>query len=62
MNNHEIDYKIHGDDMQFVEVELDPGETVVAEAGGLMMMEEGITWKPFLGMVQTVVEASWENY
>ena len=33
MNNHEIDYKLHGDDMQFVEVELDPQETVVAEAG-----------------------------
>jgi uncharacterized protein (TIGR00266 family) len=32
---HEIDYKIHGDDMQFVEIELDPMEAVVAEAGGL---------------------------
>ena len=42
MNNHDIDYKIYGDDMQFVEVELDPGETVIAEAGGLMMMEDGI--------------------
>ena len=40
MNNHEIDYKIYGDDMQFVEVELDPGETVIAEAGSLMMMED----------------------
>ena len=30
---HEIDYKIHGDDMQFVEVELDPQEAVVAESG-----------------------------
>ena len=30
---HEIDFKIFGDDMQFVEVELDPGESVVAEAG-----------------------------
>ena len=30
MNNHEIDYKIYGDDMQFVEVELDPQETVVS--------------------------------
>jgi uncharacterized protein (TIGR00266 family) len=49
MNNHEIDYKIHGDDMQFVEVELDPGETVVAEAGGLMMMEEGIHMETIFG-------------
>jgi len=33
---HEVDYKIFGDDMQFVEVELDPGEAAVAEAGGLI--------------------------
>ncbi|WP_338471452.1 TIGR00266 family protein [Niallia sp. XMNu-256] len=49
MNNHEIDYKIHGDDMQFVEVELDPGETVIAEAGGLMMMEDGIKMETVFG-------------
>ncbi len=49
MNNHEIDYKIHGDDMQFVEVELDPGETVIAEAGGLMMMEDGIKMETIFG-------------
>ena len=35
---HEIDYKVHGDDMQFVEVELDPGESAVAEAGSMMYM------------------------
>ena len=39
---HEIDYQIFGDDMQFVEVELDPAEAVVAEAGGMMYMEDGI--------------------
>lgn len=49
MNNHEIDYKIHGDDMQFVEVELDPKETVVAEAGALMMMEDGIAMETIFG-------------
>ncbi|ALC90414.1 hypothetical protein AM500_11915 [Bacillus sp. FJAT-18017] len=49
MNNHEIDYKIYGDDMQFVEVELDPNETVIAEAGGLMMMEEGISMETIFG-------------
>ena len=32
-SNHEIDYKIHGEEMQYVEVELDPQETAVAEAG-----------------------------
>lgn len=31
MNNHEIDYKIYGDDMQYVEIELDPNETVISE-------------------------------
>jgi len=49
MNNHEIDYKLHGDDMQFVEVELDPKETVVAEAGSLMMMEDGISMETIFG-------------
>lgn len=49
MNNHEIDYKLYGDDMQYVEVELDPKETVVAEAGSLMMMEEGITMETIFG-------------
>jgi uncharacterized protein (TIGR00266 family) len=37
-----IDYEIHGDDMQAVEIELDPGEGVRAEAGAMMFMEQGI--------------------
>lgn len=49
MNNHEIDYEIFGDDMQFVEVELDPGETVIAEAGSLMMMDDGIEMETVFG-------------
>jgi len=49
MNNHEIDFKIYGDDMQFVEVELDPGETVIAEAGSLMMMEDQIHMETIFG-------------
>ena len=49
MNNHEIDYKLYGDDMQFVEIELDPKETVVAEAGSLMMMEDGISMETIFG-------------
>ncbi len=49
MNNHEIDYTLHGDDMQFVEVELDPQETVIAEAGALMMMEDGIEMETIFG-------------
>jgi uncharacterized protein (TIGR00266 family) len=46
---HEIDYKIHGDDMQFVEVELDPQEAVVAEAGGMMYMDDGIGMETIFG-------------
>lgn len=46
---HEIDYKIYGDDMQFVEIELDPEESVVAEAGALMMMEDGIQMETIFG-------------
>ncbi|MFD1038216.1 TIGR00266 family protein [Virgibacillus byunsanensis] len=49
MNNHEIDYKLHGDDMQFVEVELDPQETVIAEAGSLMMMDDQIRMDTIFG-------------
>jgi uncharacterized protein (TIGR00266 family) len=46
---HEIDYKIYGDDMQFVEVELDPAEAVVAEAGGMMYMDDGIHLQTIFG-------------
>lgn len=49
MNSHEIEYKLYGDDMQFVEVELDPGESVIAEAGGMMMMEDGIDMETIFG-------------
>jgi uncharacterized protein (TIGR00266 family) len=46
---HEIEYKIYGDDMQYVEVELDPGEATVAEAGGMMFMEDGIEMETIFG-------------
>jgi uncharacterized protein (TIGR00266 family) len=46
---HDIEYQIHGDDMQFVQVELDPGEAVVAEAGGMMYMEDGIAMETVFG-------------
>lgn len=49
MTNHEIDYKLYGDDMQFVEVELDPQETVIAEAGSLMMMDNEIQMETIFG-------------
>lgn len=49
MRSHDVDYEIHGDDMQLVEIELDPGETVVAEAGAMNYMEDGITYEARLG-------------
>jgi uncharacterized protein (TIGR00266 family) len=49
MRCHEVDYKIIGDDMQIVEVELDPGETVVAEAGAMNYMEDGISFEAKMG-------------
>jgi len=49
MRCHVIDYEIFGDDMQTVEVELDPNETVVAEAGAMNWMEDGISFEARLG-------------
>lgn len=49
MNTHEIDYKIIGEEMQCVEIELDPMETVIAEAGSLMFMEEAIQMQTIFG-------------
>jgi uncharacterized protein (TIGR00266 family) len=49
MNNHEIDYRIVGEEMQYVEVELDPNETAIAEAGSFMMMDEGVEMSTIFG-------------
>ena len=49
MNSHEIDYQIHGDDMQIVAVELDPNETVIAEAGSMNWMDSGIHFEAKMG-------------
>jgi uncharacterized protein (TIGR00266 family) len=49
MKCHEIDYQIFGDDMQIVEVELDRGETVIAEAGAMNYMDDGITFEAKMG-------------
>lgn len=46
---HEVDYQVFGDDMQYVEIELDPGEATVAEAGGMMYMEDGIEMETVFG-------------
>lgn len=49
MKSHEVDYQVIGDDLQFVEVELDPQETVIAEAGAMMYMEDGIDFETRMG-------------
>jgi uncharacterized protein (TIGR00266 family) len=49
MSAHDIDYHIHGEEMQFVEIELDPMETVIAEAGSFMMMDDGIEMATIFG-------------
>jgi uncharacterized protein (TIGR00266 family) len=49
MKSHEVDYQILGNDMQIVEIELDPGETVIAEAGALNYMDEGIGFQAQMG-------------
>jgi uncharacterized protein (TIGR00266 family) len=46
---HDIDFEVHGNEMQFVEVELDPGEGAVAEAGTMMYMTGGIQMETIFG-------------
>jgi uncharacterized protein (TIGR00266 family) len=48
-SNHEIDYRIFGEEMQCVEIELDPQETVVAESGAFMYMDDGIQMQTIFG-------------
>jgi len=47
--NHEIDYRIIGEEMQYVELELDPQETAIAESGSFMMMDDGIEMQTIFG-------------
>lgn len=49
INDHEIDYKIYGEEMQYVEIELDPQETAIAEAGAFMMMDDTIQMETIFG-------------
>ena len=48
-SNHAIDYKIYGEELQFVEIELDPQETAIAESGAFMMMDDGIQMQTIFG-------------
>ena len=49
MTSHDVDYRILGSDIQVLEVELDPNETVIAEAGAMVYMEEGIAFETKMG-------------
>ncbi|MCW3082415.1 TIGR00266 family protein [Segetibacter sp.] len=49
MRNDQIDYKIMGEEMQYVEIELDPNETAIAESGSFMMMDDGIQMQTIFG-------------
>ncbi len=49
ISNHEIDYKIYGEELQCVEVELDPEETAIGESGSFMMMDEYVRMETIFG-------------
>ncbi len=49
MRSHEVDYEVFGDDLQFVEIALDPAETVVAEAGAMMYLDDGVEFETKMG-------------
>ena len=49
MLSHDLDYRIIGDDIQLVEIELDPMETVIAEAGSMMYMDAGVSFETKMG-------------
>jgi hypothetical protein len=61
-NAHDIDFKIFGNEMQFVEVELDPGECAIAEAGTMMYMTQSIALQTIFGdgtQAQAASSTSW---
>lgn len=49
MRSHEVDYEILGEDIQVVQIELDPNETIIAEAGSMLFMEDGIQFETKMG-------------
>lgn len=49
ISNHAIDYRIYGEELQFVEIELDPNETAIAESGAFMMMDNDIQMNTIFG-------------
>ena len=49
MRAHDVDFEILGNEIQIIEIELDPGETVIAEAGGMNYMDDGIVFETKMG-------------
>lgn len=61
MKSHEVDYKILGDDLQMVEITLDPGETVIAEAGSMMYMEDGVSYEAKMSDGSEPDQSTWSK-
>ncbi len=59
--SHEIDYKLFGEEMQIVEIELDPGETVIAEAGAMNYMDQGIKFETKMGDGSNPKSGFWDK-
>lgn len=57
-SSHEIDFEIFGEEMQYVSIELDPNETVIAEAGSFMMMDQGVEMATIFGDGSTSSQGS----
>ncbi len=62
IKSHEIDYDIFGNDMQVIELELDQNETVIAEAGAMNYMENGISFKSKMGDGADVEKGFFDNF
>ena len=60
-HSHEIEYRVGGDDLQFVEIWLDPHETVIGEAGAMMYMNPGITFEAKMGDGADPDEGTWSK-
>ncbi len=59
--SHEIDYTLIGEEMQIIEVELDPGETVIAEAGSMNYMDQGIKFETKMGDGSNPKSGFWDK-
>ena len=61
ISSHVIDYRISGDDLQFVEVQLDPGETVIGEAGAMMFLEDDLIFETKMGDGSEPEQSTWSK-